>query len=361
MPKILKVIVFGVSAVSIILVRIVGAEFKMIMVLAEILIMLATFVAATGIAGWAAVRRRNIDARLLIPPFFLVICFVARDLAVALGIYSRSMLVTPYARPFILAAVMLMLMRRLASTLSDLDLSNEILNTRLAVREAELVELHRAERDEAARLVREEERQRLTRDLHDGISGHLASIIAMAERPGSDLKPIEEAAREALDDLRLVIYSLDLGDRELPLALASFRERLVPQLRRLGVKLDWSTADLPEVSGVTPGNALAILRILQETITNAIKHGPASTITVRASAVPNGRVAIVVENDGRPFTPGKGGLGLENMRQRARQLHGAMQVRSLDHGVSVTLLLPSRLPDFEIDPAPGGRRAVGIP
>ena len=107
------------------------------------------------------------------------------------------------------------------------------------------------------------------------------SIIALSER--AEKRPIEQAARDALNDLRLVIYSLDLGEDELPLALANFRERLIPQLHRLGVELDWSMADLPEVSGVTPGNALAVLRIVQEAITNALKHGPARRIAVRGS------------------------------------------------------------------------------
>ena len=106
-----------------------------------------------------------------------------------------------------------------------LDHANETLNIRLAEREAELATFHRLERAKTVSTVREHERQRLTHDLHDGLSGHLASIIALSERAGD--KPIEQAAREALNDLRLVIYSLDLGDRELPLALANFRERLV--------------------------------------------------------------------------------------------------------------------------------------
>ncbi len=220
--------------------------------------------------------------------------------------------------------------------------------------------MHSQERSEAARLVREQERQRLTRDLHDGISGHLVSIIAMSEQPKGDLGSIEKAARGALDDLRLVIYSLDLGDRDLPLALANFRERLMPQLQRAGITLDWATADMPDVSGVTPGNALVVLRILQEAITNAIKHGPATTITVRAAPTPDGQVAISVANDGRAFAPGSGGFGLANMRRRARQLNGGLEIKSHDRGVVLTLRLPSRLPDFEVDPQAGDAMARTI-
>src|SRR6202000_1280641 len=110
----------------------------------------------------------------------------------------------------ILAAVMAVLMRRLAITLDHLDRANENLSLKLAEQEAKLAALHREEKMEAAHLVREREWERLTHDLPDGVSGHLVSIIAMSERAGTALKPIEEAAREALGDLRLVIYSLDL-------------------------------------------------------------------------------------------------------------------------------------------------------
>lgn len=265
----------------------------------SLIIMVAAYAVATGIVAWGAIRRRSVEAGLMLPAIALLSWFSARDVGIAFGYFEGSILLAPYVRPLILAVILVILMRRLAMSLDRIDRANETLNLRLAEQQAELSKLYEQERLEAARIVREQERQRLTHDLHDGISGHLVSIIAMAERTEGNVKPIEQAARDALDDLRLVIYSLDLGDRELPLALANFRERLIPQLRRIGVELDWSTAQLPEVSGVTPGNALSILRILQEAITNALKHGPARTITIRGASE-GGMAAITIENDGRP-------------------------------------------------------------
>jgi signal transduction histidine kinase len=289
----------------------------------------------------------------MLAPFFLFCWFATRDMGVSAGLVEGTIILSPYMRPVVLAAVMAVLMWRLATSLHLLDHANENLNLRLAQREEELAALHRQERMEAASAVREQERQRLTHDLHDGISGHLVSIIAMAERAGKDVKPIEQAARNALDDLRLVIYSLDLGDRELPLALANFRERLIPQLQRAGIELDWSTADLPEVSGVTPGNALTVLRILQEAITNAIKHGPARKIVIRGRALEADKAAIAVENDGQPFEAGRGN-GLDNMRRRAHQLGGNVRFEPLERGTRVTVSLPVALPDIQ-DDAQGDR------
>jgi signal transduction histidine kinase len=254
-----------------------------------------------------------------------------------------------YPRPLMLAFITAVLMHRMGASLDQLDDAKETLVARLAEREAELASLHREDNVKTARLVRDRERERLTHDLHDGISGHLVSIIAMSERAGDGSKPIEQTARDALNDLRLVIYSLDLGDGELPLALANFRERLAPQLQRLGIELEWSTANLPEVSGVTPGNALAILRIVQEAITNAVKHGPARKIVVRGTAAPDDRGMITIENDGTgTFEPGrKIGRGLANMRRRAERLQGVLTIDSDGQMVKVTLLLPLRLPEFD--------------
>lgn len=185
------------------------------------------------------------------------------------------------------------------------------------------------------------EHQRLTHDLHEIVSGYLLSIIALSAGTGHNA--IERIARDALNEIRLVVHSLDLGDRDLPLALANFRERLDPQLYRLGIELDWSIADLPEIFGVTPGNALDVVRILQEAITNALKHGPARKITIRSAKLADGMAAIAVENDGRSFVEGGGSYGLANMRRRAHQLEGTLVIEALDRGTRVTLSLPSRL------------------
>lgn len=325
----------------------IGTELaRLVLVVGGYAIYMTGLLAATGLIAWGAFWRRSTDARLMLAPFFLLTWFGLHDGYITAALPQHGFdLLSGYSRPVFLAFVTAALMRRMGVSLDQLDHANENLNIRLAEREAELAALYRQERIEAGNLIREHERRRLTRDLHDGISGHLASIIALSERTGE--QSIEQTAREALNDLRLVIYSLDLGDRELPLALANFRERLMPQLQRLGVELDWSIAELPEVSGVTPGNALALLRILQEAITNAVKHGPARLINIRGTASTDGMVAITLENDGRPFVESNRGHGLANMRRRTQLLRGKFHIEAVECGTRITLLLPRCLPDFE--------------
>lgn len=244
-----------------------------------------------------------------------------------------------------LLAIMIILMGRLARSLNSLDTANETLRLRLAAQEAELMQLHEKERAHASQMVREHERERLMRDLHDGLSGHLVSIMALAERNTGESAAIERAARAALDDLRLVINSLDLSDGDLRIALAAFHERLEPQLRRLDIALRWSTEKLPEVTGITPSHALSVLRILQEAVTNAIKHGPARHIDIEGKETGDGRAMLQVRDDGAPLPQLGNGNGLRNMQRRARDLGGCISLSTADDGAILTLILPTQLPE----------------
>lgn len=309
--------------------------------------------AAIAIAGHVAggivlVRtftlRREWVFGFLAVPFFLTAWFGVRDVAVALGLLPGGFLLSTFVRPLTFLTLLVMLMYKLASSLNRLDDANDILRKRLAEQEAELSALHAKEKELVGQAVREQERLRLMQDLHDGLSGHLVSIIAMSERDG-DKGDIERTAREALNDLRLVIQSLDLGDTDLPLALAGFRERLAPQLRRLGIELIWSMKSLPEIHGVTPSNALSVLRILQEAVTNALKHGPARVIEIRGGAGLKDMAVISVANDGSPAMPPGKGNGLSNMQRRARQLGGHVSLMRKEGGSELLLCLPLHLPD----------------
>src|SRR5690606_32650369 len=244
------------------------------------------------ISAWGVFVKKVREAWLLLLPLCLFSMALLYDGAIIAGLTDGPVFLSIYYRQLLLVAIAVILMRRLGLSLRRLDSANAHLTGRLAEREAELRRLYEEERQEAARRVRGEERQRLTEDLHDGLSGHLASMIAVAEREHA--ADIEHMAREALDDLRLVIHSMDIGDRELMAALAGLHERLAPRLKRQGVALDWSMARLPEIAGVTPTAALHVLRIVQEAVTNALRYGPASRIAVRGLAGPQGEALIEI-------------------------------------------------------------------
>jgi signal transduction histidine kinase len=217
------------------------------------------------------------------------------------------------------------------------------------------------ERARAAALALE--RTRLMRDLHDGLGGQLVSIVALSER-GNAGAPIGEAARAALKDLRLVIDSMDDIGGDLMLALGSWRERAMAQLRPHDIALDWhalTPQGLPVHPELRPWHVIQIVRLLDEALTNAVKHADARRITVSietltdASGVDYGR--ITVEDDGKGFAiapddpavaPGqKAARGLRNMRSRAARCGAELELASGAGGTRVRLKLPRRFPDSD--------------
>jgi signal transduction histidine kinase len=220
------------------------------------------------------------------------------------------------------------------------------------------------ERARAAALARE--RTRLMRDLHDGLGGQLVSIVALSER-GNGGADIGDAARAALKDLRLVIDSMDDIGGDLMLALGSWRERAMAQLRPHGIALDWragTAQGLPVHPELRPWHVIQIVRLLDEAVTNAVKHANAKRITVRIETLAGADGlecgCITVEDDGRGFEIAPDGMaagaikaarGLRNMRNRAARCDAELQLSSSAQGdcqgTQVRLTLPHRFPDSD--------------
>ncbi|MDO9359814.1 MAG: 7TM diverse intracellular signaling domain-containing protein [Polaromonas sp.] len=228
---------------------------------------------------------------------------------------------------------------------------NRELEHRVAQKTRELDDNYRkvAAYEQAAAL--EEERRRLMRDMHDGIGSQLITTASAVER--GQLSPAEIASllRDCMDDLRLVIDSLEPGHSDLALALASLRYRLAPRLQAAGLASDWALEGIPPNVVLAPTQVLQILRIVQEALSNVVRHAGASHAALEAIADKAG-IHIGVRDNGHGLVKRLGrdaaaasGRGLENMRYRAAQLGGTVRVNFSPEGTEVLFTLPaSRLP-----------------
>ncbi|HET9544908.1 MAG TPA: ATP-binding protein [Gaiellaceae bacterium] len=189
------------------------------------------------------------------------------------------------------------------------------------------------------------ERRRLARELHDGLAQELSFLVTqtrlLAARHGrlDGLDALEDTSRRALDESRLAIGALARpGDEPLDVALeaavADLAERMGTSVRlRLSHGVD-----------VEPPTRDALLRIVREAMTNAVRHGGATAVSVELEAGSGLRLRVVDDGQGFAVDDAAGapaGFGLVSMRERAEALGGQLTVASRPgEGTRVELVLP---------------------
>lgn len=214
----------------------------------------------------------------------------------------------------------------------------------LAAQKDELSRLHALERSareaEAAAL----ERSRIMQDMHDGLGSQLVSSLVMARAGELDSQQTCELLRSCIDDLRLAIDSSHGTQDSLRLALGNLRFRMQPRLKAAGIALHWETQQLEDTLALRAQDQLPVLRIVQESLTNALKHAKAKTITLRVDHT-DAELDVRIEDDGQGFDVDSAlaqatGKGLSSLGKRARVLGGQLQISSSDRGSVVWLRVP---------------------
>ena len=278
------------------------------------------------------------------------LAFGWNDLQLVAGrMNPETIYLLPYAPLVVFGSFLYATLRRYVQAIEQVEGANEQLEARLRQREAELQANHERlrsiEREQALLL----ERERLMADMHDGIGSTLMSSLIMLEQGQLDRNGVANVLRECVDDLRLVIDSLEPIENDLSTLLATLRYRLGRRLEVAGVSVAWAMEDLPRLSWLSPPDALQVLRLLQEVLTNVLKHARAQCVQMSARLTEDGRVEVRVQDDGCGFDAAaalhSGGRGLSNLRLRARQLRGELQIDSAPgRGTAVRLLLPVERP-----------------
>jgi signal transduction histidine kinase len=220
---------------------------------------------------------------------------------------------------------------------------------------ADQLELERRQAEVAAV---EAERARIARELHDVVS-HSISVIAVQsqairrrlgpehEREAADLAGVETTARQAMVEMRRLLGVLRSDGERLPLApnpgLAQL-PRLVEQVRASGLEVDISVSGEP--LPLPPGVDLAAYRIVQEALTNALKHAGTAHATV-AIGYEAGAIALtVIDNGAGANANGNSGHGLLGMRERVVLYGGTLETGAgADGGFRVHAVLPVQRSD----------------
>lgn len=295
---------------------------------------------AVVVLGRAGLRG-NREAQFFLLVEVLVMGIALHDLLVSAHIIVQARFFSHSASSIFLLAPVMMMIRRKTQAMNELDQTAETLRLKVIEVERELRHTYETVREQREALLIGQERSRMMRDLHDGMSGDIVSMMALAERPDPDVAQIARHARNALADMRLIISSLEDYGGDLSLALGFWRERMEPQVRAAGIQLEWYIGDLPPQYWLSPSHVLDILRILQEAVTNAVRHSGASSIQVNcrieAEAI---HATISDDGDRNNGAEPSSGRGIANMKARAARLGARFDIAMSSAGTRVSLALP---------------------
>jgi signal transduction histidine kinase len=305
------------------------------------LLMAAALVGMTALAGWSAWRANSRDGLWLASANALNIPGAVHDLLLQTDVLGpEHIYALPYTALTFFGVFLLVVLRRHNAALVASEQANQRLELRLREREAELDASYRSLRAIEHGQVLTRERERLMQDMHDGLGSSLMGALKAVEN-GHE-QDLAGVLRDCLEDLKLAIDSLEPVDADLLLLLAALRYRLGTRLEQAGVRLEWKVEDVPAVPWLDPQSALHILRILQEVLGNAIKHGGAGRLVVATRCQP-GSVSVIVEDDGSGFdvdSVASRGRGLANVRRRAHAIDARVHWQSKPGETRFELQLP---------------------
>jgi signal transduction histidine kinase len=191
-----------------------------------------------------------------------------------------------------------------------------------------------------------QERQRIMRDIHDGVGAQLVGLLSLLKRGKTDSAQLQEHASAALDELRMAVDAMQPVNGDLATVLATLRYRLQPRLVAAGIAVDWQVEALPPMDHLTPQTVLQLQRILLEAFTNMLRHAQASRVRVSARHEAGAADQLVLEladnGIGMPDrAPVVAGHGLKNMQARATAIGATLRFDAPPHGgTRVTIVLP---------------------
>jgi two-component system sensor histidine kinase UhpB len=210
------------------------------------------------------------------------------------------------------------------------------------------LETARREAARTALAAQESERLRVARELHDEIGQTLTAVTIQAERAAdgdsalapSELRRVAEAVRESLDEVRRIARELRpeaLDDLGLVNALIALCSRVNAQG---GPRVNRQLQS--KIPRLAPDVELVIYRVVQESLTNTLRHAEADTVTVSLVADEE-TVTVAVADDGKGMPPQaqRGSAGIAGMRERSLLVGGRLTIESQpNQGTEIRLAVP---------------------
>lgn len=260
----------------------------------------------------------------------------------------------PYIGFFLFMVFMLSLARRFLSALSLVEETNVHLEKSVKEATSALAASQKAQQEMEVERALETERERLMREMHDGIGSSLVTALAVA-RKRNDPAPTIKTLQRAISDLKITVDSLAPVEGDVVTLLANIRHRMEQELTEAGIASVWKVEDCDPLAWMDASHSLHLLRLLQEALSNVLQHAQATTITLACKPDYLERKAglrISIMDDGIGLEPDRrdGSKGLHFMYERAAILNGLLTIESEKRdGTTVSLWLPLVPPSHNSD------------
>ncbi|GAA4370354.1 hypothetical protein GCM10023166_18720 [Paeniglutamicibacter cryotolerans] len=228
---------------------------------------------------------------------------------------------------------------------------SQLTRQRLAL-DAAMVRLREQERDRRFQGLADE-RARIAREMHD-VMAHGISVMVVqagsarlelasdAEKARESLLIVEQTGRDVLTELRHTVGLLrnhERADDPDPSPDLDALPALVQSMKAAGLDVCLEVDDLPDLD---PGRNLAAYRVIQEALTNALRHSGAGRVLVRVTGPDELHIEVIDSNAGSASTyPGGGGHGLVGMRERVEMFGGQLVAGPERKGFAVRATIPS--------------------
>lgn len=301
---------------------------------------LAVGIVPIGLAFSIAIRRKNKPALYVVCVGCVMFTLGIHDMLMVNGILTRENgYLLHYATPLVVLLLSAILVSRLIETSSGLEELNVSLEQRVEESNKALVEsyekVQKMERDK----ILTSERERFNREMHDGLGGHLSTALALAELDVGADASLTRTIRDATDEMRLMLDTAEAMGEDIGMIIGSLRAKLQRQVEAGGFRLIWRIEDTSPINTLDHGTALSLIRIVQEAVTNALKHSGGDTIRVTVREA-NHFVVLAIEDNGNCVNLGSdSGHGIPNIKRRAEELGAEInfEVNSEFGGLAVKL------------------------
>lgn len=298
-----------------------------------------------------ALRTRVTSRLILSATIFISVLAGAHDLLALERMIDEGPIFIPYSNLVMLLTMSLLLGQRVAASTRRMAHFNQELQDSIARACNDLSTTLSQEHDLAINRSREQERLQMVRDIHDGLGGALVRSIASVEHASSQLRKdqVLSLLKMMRDDLRQLIdagagASTRVADSP-ALWLAPLRQRFGNLFDELDVISEWHTASSwtqrPETAA-----CMALTRVLEESLTNIIKHSRARRVVIRQSQTEDGTLMLQISDDGAgfdiPSVMAAGlGVGLRSMQTRMLRLGGDLKIHSEPGHTELEASLPA--------------------